>query len=388
MKVLIEKVFKVRYLILACTLSISAVLLNSCKKEEEEPPKVSLPSGLTLAVSVDDDNFGFISVRATASNANFYTVIFTEDGTEKIERTNTGEASYTYKKEGTYSIKARAHTSDAEYIEEVKTVTIKSNEPERQPGSIPSSGYTTPLTYAGCTLVWQDEFNGTSLNSSNWVHEIGNGSSGWGNNELQYYREENTSVANGILTITAKRETFQGSIYTSSRIKTQGLQSFQYGRIDIRAAAPYGKGIWPALWMLGDNISNTTWPACGEIDIMEMTGGPTSSKQGDDKVFGTVHWADNDNKHAEFGGNKQMENKLFDNFHVYSLEWDASSIKWYIDNTEFHSIEITESQFDEFRQKFFFIFNVAVGGNWPGSPDATTEFPQSLHVDYIRVFQK
>ena len=166
--------------------------------------------------------------------------------------------------------------------------------------TIPTSGYTTPLTYAGYTLTWQDEFDGTSL-SSDWTHETGRGNDGWGNWELQYYRPENTIVSDGYLIIEAKEQSFSGANYTSSRIKTEGKQFFKYGRIDIRAALPEGQGIWPALWMLGESHATVGWPACGEIDIMEIKGHDPN------RLIGTAHWQDpastQANNWANFSGN-------------------------------------------------------------------------------------
>lgn len=246
--------------------------------------------------------------------------------------------------------------------------------------AIPATGYSTPDNYAGMTLVWRDEFDGPAI-SSDWTFEIGTGNNGWGNNELQYYRQENASIVNGNLVIEARNEAFGGRNYTSSRMITQGAQSFKYGRIDIRAALPQGQGIWPALWMLGDNFSSVGWPACGEIDIMELLGHLPST------VYGTVHWESN-GQHADYGGNTTLNSGTFsDEFHVFSIVWDANSIRWLLDDVQFHVIDTTPSDLSEFQEKFFFIFNVAVGGNWPGNPDATTPFPQRMIVDYVRVFQ-
>lgn len=248
---------------------------------------------------------------------------------------------------------------------------------------IPEGGATSPTSYPGMTLVWEDDFEGNSLDIANWSHETGTGNNGWGNNELQYYRSQNTSVERGHLIITAKQESFGGSQYTSSRIVSKNKKQFRYGRVDIRAVTPRGQGMWPALWMLGSNFEEVGWPACGEIDIMEMVGG-----QGrENTVHGTVHWQ-NDGSHAEFGGSYKIPSgTLADKFHVFSIEWTASKITWYIDNQKYHEIDTTPAQLDEFRRSFFFIMNVAVGGNWPGSPDNTTVFPQHMIVDYIRVFQ-
>ncbi len=245
--------------------------------------------------------------------------------------------------------------------------------------AVPTEGFISPASYSGYTLTWSDEFQGTEL-SADWTHEIGN--SGWGNNELQYYRPENTFMANGeYLVIEARKEDFQGAPYTSSRIITKDRKFFQYGRVDIRATLPKGQGIWPALWMLGQNFSTVGWPACGEIDIMEIIGSEPN------KLHGTVHW-DNNGQYANFGGSTTLASGDFsDKFHVFSIIWDAQQIRWLLDDVQYHAIDITPAALSEFRADYFFIFNVAVGGNWPGYPDATTVFPQRMIVDYIRVFQ-
>jgi beta-glucanase (GH16 family) len=249
--------------------------------------------------------------------------------------------------------------------------------------TIPTEGFISPTSYPGMTLTWSDEFDGSSLNTTNWTQETGTGQNGWGNNELQFYRPQNTSFQDGHLIITAKKESFGGREYTSSRIITKDKKQFRYGRVDIRAAMPRGQGLWPALWMLGSNFDTVGWPACGEIDIMEMVGGNGR----ENTVHGTVHWQNN-GKHAEFGGQYKLSSgTLADKFHVFSIIWDAKSIRWLIDNKEFHVIDTTPAELDEFRRSFFFIFNVAVGGNWPGSPNESTVFPQHMIVDYIRVFQ-
>ena len=251
--------------------------------------------------------------------------------------------------------------------------------------TIPTKGYSTPTTYSNMKLAWADEFDGTSLNEKYWNYEIGNGSNGWGNNELEYYKKENTSVKNGYLIIQAKQESAGNQIYTSSRLTTQNKFNFKYGRVDIRAALPKGQGIWPALWMLGKNIPQVNWPKCGEIDIMEMIGGNASGR--DNTVYGTPHW-DNNGSHAMYGGNTKLISGIFnDEFHVFSIVWDAQKIVWYLDDKQFHIIDTTPAGLSEFQEEYFLLVNLAVGGDWPGKPDATTIFPQQLVVDYIRVFQ-
>ena len=246
-------------------------------------------------------------------------------------------------------------------------------------------GYESPTSYPGYNLVWSDEFNGNSLNLSDWTHEIGTGCPslcGWGNNELEYYRAENTAVADGALTIEAKEENFGGRSYTSSRIKTESKQTFQYGRIDVRAVLPQGQGIWPAIWMLGQSISSIGWPHAGEIDIMELVG------NNDDTILGTVHWQAGGG-YAYNGDNVTLPSGSFaDEYHVFSIVWDSSSISWYLDDSAipFHTFSITQPDRSEFKAPFFFLLNIAVGGNLPGAPDGSTVFPQKMIIDYVRVF--
>ena len=253
--------------------------------------------------------------------------------------------------------------------------------------TIPDDGYSTPDNYAGYTLVWQDEFNDSTLNQDDWNYEIGNGSNGWGNNELQYYTSANTSlVLDDFLVIEAKEESFAGYNYTSSRLTTQNKQSFQYGRVDIRAVVPEGQGIWPALWMLGDDITSVSWPACGEMDIMELVGHEPS------KVHATVHFGNDFSVHQYIGSSYSLSNgeKFSEAFHVFSLIWQEDYIQFLVDDQVIHEFTPsgTGNQPYPFNDTFFFIFNVAVGGNWPGSPNASTVFPQRMIVDYIRVFQE
>ncbi|MGA0245482.1 MAG: family 16 glycosylhydrolase [Schleiferiaceae bacterium] len=248
---------------------------------------------------------------------------------------------------------------------------------------IDNTGYTSPSSYSGYNLVWEEEFDGSTLDLTDWNYETG--ASGWGNNESQYYRSgnKNAELDQGYLRITAKEETHLGAPYTSARLTTQGKESFQYGRIDIRAKVPYGQGVWPALWMLGDNFGSAGWPTCGEIDIMELIGGDGYN---DRTVYGTAHWSNN-GSHAEYGGNKSLPlgEKYNDEFHVFSIVWNSSSIRWYVDNSLYHTMNT--AALTAFQNKFFFILNIAVEGNWPGPVGPSTQFPQYMLVDYIRVFQ-
>ncbi len=226
-------------------------------------------------------------------------------------------------------------------------------------------------------LVWQDEF--TNGISQDWVFETGNGSSGWGNNELQYYRRENATVENGNLIITAKKENFGGYKYTSARMKTQGKKRFRYGKIEARIALPSGQGLWPAFWMLGSNISSVGWPACGEIDVMEHINNSPD-------VHGTIHWQDNNGNYANYGGHTAVN---VNNYHVYAIEWNENEIKWFIDGNQYHEVNISNgiNGTSEFQNEYFLLLNLAVGGNWPGFSIDDGKLPARMAVDYVRVYQ-
>ncbi len=249
-----------------------------------------------------------------------------------------------------------------------------------------SKSNTSPQSYPGYQLVWSDEFNEKTLDTTFWSYQIGTGTEGWGNNELEYYtaRPENSYLASGKLVIEAKKENYKGSKYTSARIITKKKRLFTYGRVDIRAKLPIGQGIWPALWMLGSNISDVGWPECGEIDIMELIGNHPR------KVFGTLHWKKADGTATYLTKEDSLNSGDFsDDFHLFSLIRSKDSIKILLDHHPYYKVDITdvEKDFNPFRKPFFFIFNVAVGGNWPGYPDRSTTFPKRMYVDYIRMFE-
>ena len=232
-------------------------------------------------------------------------------------------------------------------------------------------------------LVWSDEFSGSSISGANWGFDLGN--SGFGNNELQNYtnRSVNARIENGMLVIEARRESLGGSAFTSARLKTQGLQSFGINTwVEARINAPEGQGIWPAFWMLGNSISTVGWPSCGEIDIMEIQG------QNPFRNFGTIHWANANGAHVSFGGIFNSSSSLTAGFHTFAISRTASSIKWYVDRVQYAEANIANgiNSTSEFQGPFFIILNVAVGGNFVGSPDASTVFPQQMQVDWVRVW--
>ena len=358
--------------------SISVFAFSDCKDENQPEEKIK-PSNLVVVETVSTDGSGLVTFVVTADDAVLFQFLFGEEITSPTNSTD-GTESHTYQNSGTYSVRVLAYSVDNISIEESISITVQVAEPV-----ISNVGYTTPESYANMTLVWQDEFNGTQLSADNWTHETGN-NGGWGNNELQYYKGDNTIVQNGYLTIKAKKETVNGFSYSSSRFISKGKKEFKYGRVDIRAKLPKGQGIWPALWMLGANISAVNWPKCGEIDIMEMIGGTTDREK---TSFGTLHWDNAGTKvcTCDKPGHVLSEGSLNDRFHVFTITWDATFITWYVDDVQFNKIDITPGELDEFQKEFFFIFNVAVGGAWPGNPNETTVFPQRMIVDYIRVFQ-
>ena len=238
----------------------------------------------------------------------------------------------------------------------------------------------------GWNLAWSDEFNGSTINPKNWTYDTGG--TGWGNGELEYYtnRPENARVEKGMLIIEARSEQYSGLSYTSARLKSQNLQEFQYGRIEARMKLPSGQGIWPAFWMLGNDIGRTAaWPNCGEIDILEYIG------KTPDTIYQTIHG-------PGYSGGKGVgshialtADSLNNNFHVYAIEWATNEIRWFVDDQEV--FKATPAQIPAGTQwvydhPFFIILNLAVGGGWPGYPNSTTVFPQQLVVDYVRVYQK
>jgi beta-glucanase (GH16 family) len=238
----------------------------------------------------------------------------------------------------------------------------------------------------GWKLVWSDEFDqadGSSPNPANWNFDLG--ASGWGNRELECYtsRTNNARIENGHLVIEAIKESYQGSPFTSARLKTQGKWSWKFGRIEARIKVPHGQGIWPAFWTLGENIKDTHWPACGEIDIMENIGKEPG------KVHGTIHGPGYSGD-AGIGGPYSLSSGAFsDDFHVFALEWTTNQLKWFVDDNQYFSVtpaRLPGGTNWVFTAPHFLLLNVAVGGNWPGYPDESSKFPQRMLVDYVRVY--
>jgi beta-glucanase (GH16 family) len=240
-------------------------------------------------------------------------------------------------------------------------------------------------------LVWNDEFDADQLDPDVWFFESGDGSQyslqGWGNNELQWYLPDNAALVNGLLIITAKAEAESGYDYTSARIHTRDRFAFRYGRIEARIRLPGGQGIWPAFWLMPQDDIYGTWAASGEIDVMEAI---NLGGTGGNNIHGTLHhggqWPDN----TSTGNQYLVPSDATLDFHNYVLEWDESEMRWYVDDILYavqNAWSTTSAQFPApFDQPFYILLNVAVGGNWPGAPQADTQFPVTMEVDYVRVY--
>ncbi|MBT8245046.1 MAG: glycoside hydrolase family 16 protein [Winogradskyella sp.] len=246
-------------------------------------------------------------------------------------------------------------------------------------------------------LVLEDNFDKDGeIDTSIWNFDIGDGTAegipGWGNNELQYYtdRTDNVTTENGFLLITAKQENFNGAQYTSARLQTKNKFQQLYGRFEARIRLPYGQGMWPAFWLLGDDSDGEVWPRIGEIDIMENVGNEPT------RIFGTVHGPNFSGAESVSKAYTFDDTRVDTEFHVYGIEWGPNYINYYVDDVLYNQItpeDIEEETNGEGQwvfndRPFYIILNVAVGGNLPGPPNAETVFPQTMLVDYVRVYQK
>ncbi len=330
------------------------LIVVGCAKSNNSGPVDDTPTNLTLTANVSTDNSGNVSFTAAATNAVTYEFGF---GNGIFQTVPSGMVTYRYPASGTYSVTVTARSAGGKTA--TKTIQVTVN-----------------VTLA---LVWSDEFDTPGApNSAKWGYEIGTGVGGWGNNELQYYtnRPENAVVQNGVLKITAIRESFSGSAFTSARLITKDKFSFKYGKIEARAKLPVGIGTWPAIWMLGNNISTAGWPACGEIDIMEHRGSELN------KIFGTFHYPGRSGGNAD--GNTTIISNASTEFHKYTVEWNASIIKIYADDVLYHTLANTSAL--PFNQNFFVIVNLAMGGTFGGAVDSNFT-NASLEIDYIRIYQ-
>ncbi len=335
-------------------------ILSSCNKGDSNTGITNTaPTNLAVTATPSTDGSGFVAFTATATNAATY--IF-EYGNGVIETVPSGIINYRYTQVGniTYTVIVTAKSSSGLTINKSVNVTVN------VAAGIP-------------VLIFSDDFNVDGLpNAAKWGYDIGTGSGGWGNNELQYYtnRPENAFVQNGVLKITAIKENYSGSAYTSARLLSKGKFSFKYGRIEVRAKIPTGVGTWPAIWMLGDNINTVGWPACGEIDIMEHRGSELN------KIFGTLHHP------GHSGGNGDGSTIFISDattaFHNYILDWSATSIKIYVDTQLYYSFNNSAAL--PFNQNFFILLNMAMGGTFGGAVDPAFT-TATLEIDYVKVYQ-
>jgi beta-glucanase (GH16 family) len=238
------------------------------------------------------------------------------------------------------------------------------------------------------TLVWSDEFDGpagAAPDAAKWTYDLG--SNGWGNQELENYtdKRDNSYLDGSGNLVIESREVAPGQ-YTSARLKTATKFTVEYGKIEARMKLPAGQGIWPAFWMLGANIADAGWPKCGEIDIMENIGREPSI------AHGTVHGPGYSGANGIGQSYNLPDGKRFaGDYHLFTVEWSASSIQFFVDGDPYHSVtpaSIPQGAAWAFNHPFFLLLNVAVGGSWPGNPDATSSFPQKMLVDYVRVYQR
>lgn len=342
---------------------VVTVLLSflSCSSSEDGTTGADIPTDLSISgviVGADGNNpngdgSGLVDFTITATNATSYKVLINNETLELTDPT----FSYTFDQAGTheYPIIVSAYNS-AGFTSTTYSITV--------------------YVYHELQLVWSDEFDMDGApNPSNWGYDLGD--HGWGNNELQNYTDnmENAVVENGVLKIIAKAN---GTGYTSARLKSQGLRSFTYGKIEVRAKLPASQGTWPAIWMLGSSFSTVGWPHCGEMDIMEQTGWEKN------KVLGTFHWQDSSSdSYAHYGLETEASTSTSE-FHLYSLEWTPELIHVYYDDVRYVTMENNENL--PFNADFFIILNIAMGGNLGG--DIDPDFAEdSMEIDYVRVYQ-
>ena len=250
--------------------------------------------------------------------------------------------------------------------------------------AIPTPIPTPAAARTGWQLVWRDEFEGNAINRADWTFDLGGG--GWGNGEAQRYTDlpQNARLVQGLLVIEGRKDANEqgGFEFTSARLKTQGLKTFQYGRIEARLKVPAGAGVWPAFWMLGADFDQVGWPDCGEIDIMEHVG------RDPNVVMGTLHGPGYSGA-LGLTSRSLQDYPIADEFHTYAVEWDADHITWFFDDVHYHTLTRADVGTDRwvFDQPFFLILNLALGGTLGGFISPDTEFPVYLYADYVRVYQ-
>jgi beta-glucanase (GH16 family) len=330
---------------------LSLLIFSSCSKSGNSNNN-NTPTNLTLMADVIADNSGNVSFAAAATNAVSYEFDF---GNGIFQTVASGIVTYKYPVSGTYTVVVVAKGSGGQTISTSKSITI------------------------ALSLLWSEEFNTAGApDAAKWGYDIGTGSGGWGNNELEYYtnRSDNVTISGGTLKIIAKKENYSGSAYTSARMLTKDKFSFKYGKIEVRAKLPSGVGTWPAIWMLGSNLSTVSWPACGEIDIMEHKGSELN------KIYSTLHYPGHSGG-GGVGGTTTIA-AATTQFHNYAAIWDASSIKFSVDDVVFFTAPNSNSL--PFNQNFFVILNFAMGGSFAGAVDPSF-VSATMEIDYVRVYQ-
>ena len=346
-----------KYLLVNFAAIISLNVFASCKKAET--PKNPAPSNIVINATVSSDGSGNVDFTVTATNAVTYSFEF---GNGEIQDVPTGAVTYKYATVGTidYTVTVTAKNSAGLSASAKKNISVTVKP------SIPS-------------LVWSDEFDKNGApDPTKWIYDIGTGSSGWGNNELQYYtnRLENAVVENGILKIKAIKENFSGSAYTSARLLTRGKYEFKYGTVEVRAKVPAAVGTWPAVWMLGFDFPTVGWPACGETDILEHRGSELNT------IVAALHYP------GRSGGNPVKGQTVIQNaateFHVYKFDWTSSSMQFFVDGKLFHTVANNASI--PYNKNFFFLVNLAMGGGFGGPVDSAFT-NATFEVDYIRVYK-
>ena len=406
---MLNKIFDMSNRKLACLLTLTFCMTQiSCSKKSSDPPPAVVPAVSISDASADRTTTGSVMHFSLSLNKTTTVPVSVDyalgDGTAKSPTDYTAAtgtitipagsalASIDVQIKGDPTDKREKNLEFTVNLINPKNATLSVNAAK---GTIitenginlttDNTGYTTPNNYPGYTLTWNDEFSGNALDLNAWNQEIGNGTNGWGNNELEYYTSstKNSFISNGNLIIEARKEPISSFNYSSARLTTQNKKTFTFGRIDIRAKLPVGKGIWPALWMLGTNITSVGWPACGEIDIMELIGTFPN------RVHSTLHWKAANGNATNMGSQFNLPSGDFSQqFHVYSLIWKQDTLECLVDDQLIFRLtkaDVGTANYP-FNASHFFIFNVAVGGNWPGPPDANTAFPQRMFVDYVRVF--
>lgn len=338
---------------MAIIMFFSLLSLFACTKPADSGGTNTAPTNLVVNATVSSDNSGNVSFTATATNAVSFEYDF---GNGVYQSVANGTVNYKYPTSGNYTVNVTAKSSSG--LTAGKSLQVAVN--------------------VALSLVWSDEFNTPGApDPAKWGYDIGTGSNGWGNNELQYYtnRAENASVSNGTLKITAKRENFNNMAFTSARLLTKNKFSTRYGKIEVRAKLPAGVGTWPAIWMLGNNIDAVGWPACGEIDIMEHKGSDLN------RVYGTLHYP------GHFGGNGSGTTinvpTATTDFNIYAVEWSAATIRFSVNGNVFYTFNNNNTV--PFNQPFFIILNVAMGGTFGGPVEASFN-SAAMEIDYVRVY--